>query len=258
MGKKFWKIVFVFTTVVISILICISGYLYSNHKQREQQIAYSAIALKQMQKELKESQRQIDESYADSDQVFLKTDLKEKKLTAIAANLTAINSTIVDSRVGLDEKSRKIKELQSKRRDIENKLDRLRERFTRQEKVNQLFTQSISNWQQPQNDVVIRADLTEDRINQAKKAIKKAPKDEWKNVAQEYLNYADAQLNRVQNIKSTIARMLKDDKITEEATYEAYLNLVNEIEPVRNPELKATFTESAQKIRTQIGADIDY
>lgn len=47
--------------------------------------------------------------------------------------------------------------------------------------------------------------------------------------------------------------MLKDGKVTDNATYEKYLSLVNSISQVRNKTLKAEFTEQADKISTQLG-----
>lgn len=126
-------------------------------------------------------------------------------------------------------------------------------KFRIQKDVNDLFTKPVSNWQTAKNDVIIKEKLSETTIGDVREQVKMAAESKWTELVDQYLTYAKAQVDRAAEIQKELDGMLKDGKVTEKATYEAYLNLVNSIAQVRNETLKEKFEKSATTISEQIG-----
>ena len=126
-------------------------------------------------------------------------------------------------------------------------------KFAIQNNVNDLFEKPVTDWQKAQNNVVIKAKVKDTDVGAVRERLGFVQESDWTKLVKEYLSYADAQIKRVTSINKSLDSMLKDGKVTDNATYEKYLSLVNSISQVRNKTLKAEFTEQADKISTQLG-----
>ena len=69
----------------------------------------------------------------------------------------------------------------------------------------------------------------------------------------EYLDYATAQVNRVNDLQASFEEMLNEGVVTESATYERYLSVTDSVAQVRNPELKEQFQSQLERISEQLG-----
>lgn len=255
MKKKSWPIMLTIILGIVAVIIWILGNAINQQQQARAHLADVQSAFKQDRVALNQSKTDIKNLYQDDDHVFLRADLSKSDLDTIENNLNFVELTSDSLGVTKAEMPKDIRDLQRTRDQLIEKLAKAKQKYTLQSRVNSLFTQPVKNWQKAENNVAIRASLTEGRLSQVSNSIKSAQDNPWRSTALEYISYAQAQLTRVSNIKTSLSQMLVDDKITEAATYQNYLNLTESIEQVRNEDLKNSFTASADKIARQLNAE---
>lgn len=255
MKKKSWTVMLTIVLGIVAVIIWILGNAVNQRQQARAHLADVQSAFKQDRAALNQSKTDIKNLYQDDDQVFLRADLSESDLDMIESNLDFVELASDSLGITKAEMPKDLEDLQQTRDQLIEKLQKARQKYTLQSQVNSLFTQSVKNWQEAENNVVIQAKLTEERLSQVSNDVKSARDNQWRSTALEYLSYAEAQLNRATNIKTSLSQMLVDDKITDAATYQDYLNLTASIEQVRNEDLKNSFTASADKIADQLNVE---
>ena len=119
--------------------------------------------------------------------------------------------------------------------------------------MNQLFNEKISNWQQAEDDVIIRENITEKDIANIRENLNFFKENAWKTSMIQYLGFADAQVAQVNELNQAFDTLLKDGQVTAEATYDQYLTALNQIEQVRNEKIKEKYTAMAETVAQQMG-----
>lgn len=236
-----------------AVAICFVGYRENNNKQYQQKVSYAETAVEKDQERLKEVDSDLTSLYSNKDKVFLKKDLKDAELTQVGAKLDGVKVSADDFGIEETDVPKNMKTIAKEKETLNKQMSDAESKFAIQNNVNDLFEKPVTDWQKAQNNVVIKAKVKDTDVGAVRERLGFVQESDWTKLVKEYLSYADAQIKRVTSINKSLDSMLKDGKVTDNATYEKYLSLVNSISQVRNKTLKAEFTEQADKISTQLG-----
>lgn len=253
MGNPLIKTIAVAAVGVGAVAICFVGYRENNNKQYQQKVSYAETAVEKDQERLKEVDSDLTSLYSNKDKVFLKKDLKDAELTQVGAKLDGVKVSADDFGIKETDVPKNMKTIAKEKETLNKQMSDAESKFAIQNNVNDLFEKPVTDWQKAQNNVVIKAKVKDTDVGAVRERLGFVQESDWTKLVKEYLSYADAQIKRVTSINKSLDSMLKDGKVTDNATYEKYLSLVNSISQVRNKTLKAEFTEQADKISTQLG-----
>ena len=253
MGNPLIKTIAVAAVGVGAVAICFVGYRENNNKQYQQKVSYAETAVEKDQERLKEVDSDLTSLYSNKDKVFLKKDLKDAELTQVGAKLDGVKVSADDFDIKETDVPKNMKTIAKEKETLNKQMSDAESKFAIQNNVNDLFEKPVTDWQKAQNNVVIKAKVKDTDVGAVRERLGFVQESDWTKLVKEYLSYADAQIKRVTSINKSLESMLKDGKVTDNATYEKYLSLVNSISQVRNKTLKAEFTEQADKISTQLG-----
>lgn len=253
MGKPLVKVAAVVIGGVAAITVCFVGYKVNINRQYEQRVNYTETAVLKEKSSLKEIKEEIASLYSDGTHTFLKNDLQEEAVNKVETKLAAIKVSAAEFGINEEDLPENIKEVKAEKDSLDKRMDDADLKFYIQKSVNELFTQPVSDWQAAQNDVIINDQVSETTIGDIRDRLKMIADSNWKNLINQYLDYATAQVKRATDIQETLDKLLKDGKVASSATYEIYLNLVDSIAQVRNETLKKSFEEAAATIGNQIG-----
>lgn len=253
MGKPLVKVAAVVIGGVAAITVCFVGYKVNINRQYEQRVNYTETAVLKEKSSLKEIKEEIASLYSDGTHTFLKNDLQEEAVNKVETKLAAIKVSATEFGINEEDLPENIKEVKAEKDSLDKRMDDADLKFYIQKSVNELFTQPVSDWQAAQNDVIINEQVSETTIGDIRDRLKMIADSNWKNLINQYLDYATAQVKRATDIQETLDKLLKDGKVASSATYEIYLNLVDSIAQVRNETLKKSFEEAAATIGNQIG-----
>lgn len=253
MGNPLIKTIAVAAVGIGAVAICFVGYRENNNKQYQQKVSYAETAVEKDQERLKEVDSDLTSLYSNKDKVFLKKDLKDAELTQVGAKLDGVKVSADDFGIEETDVPKNMKTIAKEKETLNKQMSDAESKFAIQNNVNDLFEKPVTDWQKAQNNVVIKAKVKDTDVGAVRERLGFVQESDWTKLVKEYLSYADAQIKRVTSINKSLDSMLKDGKVTDNATYEKYLSLVNSISQVRNKTLKAEFTKQADKISTQLG-----
>ncbi|BCA84996.1 hypothetical protein EsVE80_05190 [Enterococcus saigonensis] len=253
MGNPLIKTIAVAAVGIGAVAICFVGYRENNNKQYQQKVSYAETAVKKDEASINEVNSAITALYTSKEKVFLKRGITEAELTQTGAKLDGIKVSADDFGIEENDLPKNMKKIAKEKEVLNKQMADAEAKFAIQNNVDTLFEKPVSNWQKAQNNVVIKTKLKDTDVGTIRERVSFIDESDWTKLVKEYLSYADAQLKRVAEINKSLESMLKDDKITNKATYEKYLSLVNSISQVRNKNLKEEFTEKADKISEQLG-----
>ena len=253
MGNPLIKTIAVAAVGIGAVAICFVGYRENSNKQYQQKVSYAETAVKKDELSINDVNEAITKLYTSKDKVFLKKDLTEAELTQTGAKLDGIKVSADDFGIEDKDMPKNMKNIAKEKEALNKQMADAETKFVIQNSVNALFEKPVSDWQKAKNDVIIKTKLKDTDVGAIRERLSFVDESDWTKLVKTYLSYADAQLKRVAEINQSLNSMLKDGKVTNAATYEKYLSLVESISQVRNQNLKADFTEKADRISNQLG-----
>lgn len=253
MGNPLIKTIAVAAVGIGAVAICFVGYRENSNKQYQQKVSYAETAVKKDELSINDVNEAITKLYTSKDKVFLKKDLTEAELTQTGAKLDGIKVSADDFGIEDKDMPKNMKNIAKEKEALNKQMAGAETKFAIQNSVNALFEKPVSDWQKAKNDVIIKTKLKDTDVGAIRERLSFVDESDWTKLVKTYLSYADAQLKRVAEINQSLNSMLKDGKVTNAATYEKYLSLVESISQVRNQNLKADFTEKAATISNQLG-----
>lgn len=254
MGRPLAKGLAVVAVGIGALGICYIGYRTDKTHQYEQRVQYANSTIAKEQEQLADITKTIDSFYQEGQVVFLRDDLEETELTAVRGKLESVKVTAEAFQVQADDLDKEAETIQETKETLMKKIDLTEDKLAIQEKTNSLFESAVKSWQEPVNDVVIKAETSDETIGEIREDLKLMMLDDpWQKSVTEYLDFANAQLTRIKDIQTTIDSLLKDGQITDQANYESFIALAESISQVRNTVKKAEFTSSLNTISEQLG-----
>lgn len=254
MGRPLAKGLAVVAVGIGALGICYIGYRTDKTHQYEQRVQYANSTIAKEQEQLADITKTIDSFYQEGQAVFLRDDLEETELAAVRGKLESVKVTAEAFQVQADDLDKEAETIQETKETLMKKIDLTEDKLAIQEKTNSLFESTVKSWQEPVNDVVIKAETSDETIGEIREDLKLMMLDDpWQKSVTEYLDFANAQLTRIKDIQTTIDSLLKDGQITDQANYESFIALAESISQVRNTVKKAEFTSSLNTISEQLG-----
>ena len=254
MGRPLAKGLAVVAVGIGALGISYIGYRTDKTHQYEQRVQYANSTIAKEQEQLADITKTIDSFYQEGQAVFLRDDLEETELAAVRGKLESVKVTAEAFQVQADDLDKEAETIQETKETLMKKIDLTEDKLAIQEKTNSLFESTVKSWQDPVNDVVIKAETSDETIGEIREDLKLMMLDDpWQKSVTEYLDFANAQLTRIKDIQTTIDSLLKDGQITDQANYESFIALAESISQVRNTVKKAEFTSSLNTISEQLG-----
>lgn len=255
MQKQLVKGIAIAVVAAGAIGVCYGGYKVNGQRQYEQRVEYANKAIDKSQSELAAIAETINQFYEDEGKAFLRGDLLDSDIVAARTKLDSVKANAEEYGIQSDDLKDGANAIIEKKKQLTEELDKAQDKQLIQTQTNNLFENPVSSWKQAVNDVVIKEDTRDDALGQVRESLKLSKiEDGWSAVVLEYLDFANAQVARVNEIETSVQSMLQEGKVTEAATYEGYLNLANSISQVRNQALKDKFTTDLTTIGNQLNS----
>lgn len=240
--KKVGKGLGVLTIAILAIGINVVGFKRTKENQQLQQVDQIAESIVSQKKQLTTLEEMIDKAYIDEKKEFLEPTLTKETVDKIENNLARMKVATSSGNA-----------LAQKKEDLQIEFNGIKKQFNLQSEILALFTNDTIDWQTVTNDVVLTTDVTEKQLNDLKDKLQAIEIPDWRANAEEYVSFAQAQFNRIQELNANFDEMLDNDTITESATYDRYYSVSESIAQVRNPEIKAQFLEQLDSVSQQLG-----
>lgn len=256
--KKFVKGIGVAVVAASAIAVNIIGYQRVKANQQEQHVEQVASTIISQEKQLEQLQTAIQSCYLDESEIFLRADLTADEVMMLEKKLVNIQTTAEDFGIRPEELPANAKAMAQEKTTLQAKLQSVVAQFQSQVGLTKLFTNQTIDWQTVTNDVVLATEVTNEQIEQVKKQVAAIEKQPWQKNLEEYISFAQAQSDRINELQKDFEAMLVDGEITEAATLEAFYRMSESVAMVRNPELKSEFLEQLDQISQQLGLGNSY
>lgn len=253
MKNPWLKGVSVFIVALIAIGVNVLGYMRTKESQEAQRIEQAVNTINSQQKQLEIVRSAIEEASVDETQDLLQPTLTVTQVTTIENQLERLKVSAADFSLNASDLPSDAEKLSQEKTELQAQLQLIREKIDVQTSLTNLFTNDTINLEVATNDVVIRQDVTLDEITKIRDAVTDLPGEQWATLMNEYLDYAEAQVNRANALTKSFDEMLQDSIVTQAATYERYLSAIDSVAQVRNPELKEQFQTQLSQISEQMG-----
>lgn len=251
--KKVGKGLGLLAIAVLAIGINVVGLKKSKDNQQLQQVDQIAETIVSQKKQLTTLEEMINKAYIDEKKDFLQPTLTKEAVDKIESSLARIKVSAEDFGVNAKALPDEVATFAKKKEDLQIEFNGIKKQFNLQSEILALFTTEAIDWQTVTNDVVLAANVTEKQLNEIKDKLQAIEIPNWQANAEEYISFAEAQFNRIQELNASFDEMLVDNTITESATYDRYYSVSESIAQVRNPEIKAQFLEQLDSVSQQLG-----
>lgn len=251
--KRFGKGMGVLIVAILAIGINVVGFQRVKRNQHAQKIEQVAATIISQQKQLTEFQKIVATAYTNDQQVFLKPTLTNEDVNKMEASVTRLRVSAEDFGIRAQDLPAEAKEIAQEKANLQKKVQRIVDQARLQNEVAKLFTNETINWETVENDVIIGPKVTEQQIAEVMKRVQSFDQPAWQANVEEYLSFAQAQVKRIEELRTAFAEMLVDGNITEAATYDRYYSVSESLSQVRNPEIKAELLEQLEPISQQLG-----
>ena len=256
MKNQWLKGISVVIVATLAIGVNILGFAKTRKDSQEQQIEQAVVTINSQAKQLDSVKKSINAVYVDETQDLLQPNTTVEQIIKIENELNRLKVTASDFSLSASDLPAEVENLSQEKSQLQTQLQAVRDKVKLQEKLIKLFTNETINFNQVTNDIIIRKDATLAEIEELQEAVEKISGDsgdQWKTMMNEYLDYATAQVNRVNDLQASFEEMLNEGVVTESATYERYLSVTDSVAQVRNPELKEQFQSQLERISEQLG-----
>lgn len=258
MKNKWLKGVSVLLVAGVAIGVNLVGFTKTRQNQQAQRIEQAVTTINSQKKQLDELSQAINAAYFDQTHDLLKPSLTSDNVKKIENNLNRLRVTAEDFSLSAADLPTNVESLSQEKEELQKKVQDLSGKIAIQEKTTDLFTNETLNFQTVTNDVVIKKETTSKKVSEIREKLGLFQSVKWTALIKEYLEYADAQVTRVDELTASFKDMLNEGVITEAATYEQYLIAADSIQQVRNPELKGKFQTQLNQVSEQLGLGMTY
>lgn len=240
----------VLVVAIIAVSICAVGYQIESHRQYQQRVVYAKSAVPQENKRLNSLEKQVNSFYQDDKKKqFINQNIKAADVTKVKAEVDGIKVTAADFNIKKKSLPSNIIKLSNKKKRINKYIDDVSFKLELQDKVNNLFTKDIDNWQKFDNSMVITNKLSMEQIGDITDELDSFSKGRWKNSLEDYVKLASNQVELVETIQKKVTKYKK-----QVITYDQYLALVAQSKQIDNEKIRESFKKDFDKFAERVGA----
>ncbi|MGM0157757.1 hypothetical protein IGI47_002072 [Enterococcus sp. AZ191] len=249
-------------TVVIglgTIGICLIGYYINIQRQHQQRIDYAEISIPIQKDNVESLSKEIDKLYDTQKRIFLSPEITEETLSSLSSKLSSIKISADDYDIKESELPKEAAKVVEKKEAAKAQLVDAESKLKIQTAINGLFTKNVTNWQQAEDDVIIKEQLPSEAVAHVRENMSFFEDTPWKTVVIQYLSFADSQIAQVTQLDQLFNTMMTDGQVIDTSTYNQYLTALSQIEEIRNEKLRATYATKAQTIAQKVNySNINY
>lgn len=247
--KWFGVVVFAGLAVGINYI----GLQKKQQEQRQQKIEQAASNIENQKLLLQKIQEDLSTAFIDENQIFLRADLTQTQINQIKANLARIQVATSDDAIEVENLSSESADFEKEKQQLKEQLQLIVDKFTIQTKIQSLFVTEMTDWQTVDGGAAIKKELTSEEIASTRESLILLPEDEWFQNMTIYLDNAQEQFDTIVSVQANIDFMIKDGVLTPNINYYDYLELVNQVNQILNPEWQEEFNGIADEIAKQLG-----
>ena len=242
--------------IISSITVCIFGLNYQKKHSTKEKVANAERTFNDETLKLEKNQKQIEDYYLDQTHEFIKNDIDSAGLDRILNSVSIVKTTPED--FGLeksdfsDNSLRKSEKLTLLKTANVEKLTDVTIKIKTQKEIAALFEQSPVNWQVDEGNNVIKENLSMKTIEQIRPLIAKK-QGVWRVSMDRFLADAQAQVSQYETIKKTIDDQMDGEKVASNATLETYHSLTEQVQLIKNEQLRTKLIEKLNNIYTLLG-----
>lgn len=251
--KNFGKGMGVLLVAALAIGINIVGFQRVKGNQHAQKVEQVATTIISQQKQLADLQKIVATAYTNEEKIFLKPTLTSEDVNKMEASITRLRVSAEDFGIQAKDLPAEAKDIAQKKANLQAQVQRIADQAKLQSEVSRLFINETINWENVENDVIIGPKVTEQQISEVSQKVQKFEQTAWQANLIEYLSFAEAQVKRIEDLRTAFTEMLVDGNITEAATYDRYYSVSESLSQVRNPDVKAELLEQLNTISQQLG-----
>lgn len=244
MSKSFAKKLSIVVLAILAIGICLLGYQVTRSRQYQQQISYAKANLPKEEEKLDQLAKKVKSFYVNDKKQFVKSSVQTVDVKEVRFQVEATKVNAADFQVKPGSLPQSAADLSQQKEKILNDLVDISDKLKVQDQIDQLFTKSVSNWQETAADLSIQKDLKLAEIDSIRDNLVFFSAGSWKNSMEGFLDEATNQVKQQIKIRK---------KLQSELSYEDYLNLQEEINQVKNPDIKESLQETIDKQAQELG-----
>lgn len=251
MKKSFTKGVGVVVFAVLAISIIIIGSQVNKKNQYQQRVEFAEASASKENERLNQLEKQVANFYADDEQIFLVDEITTEQIEAVRSEVASVKISASDYAIeekDLPEAIQGATEIKAK---IYEQLIDIQDKAMIQEKTNQLFTESITNWQEI-SDIVIDKESSLTASTKLREDLSHFPDSPWKSNLTKYLEQADSQTQQVTELQETLEHYLKDGVAV---SYEEYMQVSDAVSEVPNEEIRTELNEQVKQLASDMGLE---
>lgn len=239
--------------------ICLVGYYINNQRQHQQRIDYAEISIPIQKDNVESLSKEIDKLYDTQKRIFLSPEITAETLSSLSSKLSSIKISADDYDIKESELPKEAATVQEKKEAAKAQLVDAESKLKIQTAINGLFTKNVTNWQQAEDDVIIKDQLTSEAVAHVRENMSFFEDTPWKTVVIQYLSFADSQIAQVTQLDQLFNTMMTDGQVSDTSTYNQYLTALSQIQEIRNEKLRATYATKAQTIAQKMNySNINY
>ncbi|OFI48585.1 hypothetical protein BG261_06725 [Floricoccus tropicus] len=244
-----------------ALAVCFFGYKAKSDSVRKQKIEYAQQTAKKESANIKAIKTRVEKFYVNSSHDTLLNNVSKENVKKEYDKLSSIKISAQD--FGVPEKylTSDVKELGNEKDDVLKLINDVQDKLNIQSKISDLFEGGIKDWQkEPTSDVsaklAIKDGVKKETVNKLKEPIN-TKGGTWNKIASQYLNIANVQVDQLTDIETLISKMIKDGKITKDATTDNYALLTSKIDNIKNDKLKSKYMDQATNINSQMTSNVE-
>ncbi|URZ87618.1 hypothetical protein [Floricoccus penangensis] len=245
----------------VALAVCFFGYKAKSDSVRKQKIEYAQETAKKESANIKAIKTRVEKFYVNSSHDTLLNNVTKENVKKEYDKLGSIKISAQDFGVPENALTSDVKELGKEKEETQKLINDVQDKLNMQTSISDLFEGGVKDWQaeapaEVTNNLAIKDNVKKDSLTSLKDEI--STKDGlWNKIANKYLSIAQTQVAQAEDVEKLISKMIKDGKITKDATTENYSLLLSKIGNIKNTKLKNKYSEQAANIYSQMVSNVE-
>lgn len=233
-SKLTGTVILVFVAI-LALELCYVGYKHNKDREYQENVSFARASLTTQHADLTKIEAALTALYLDKTQELLKTSVTNNDLLTISDQLSSIKVTAKDYGIQQADFPKQGKKLAKEKTAIEKAYQVAQKKLKIQTSINALFGKNTQpDWTTQNGEVAVVDNLASEKLSDLKEDIYLLPKGVWQNLASFYLTTATDQVKVISEVQASLSAMLKNEKITDKATWDTFNVLQGQIATIKN------------------------
>lgn len=238
----------VVATGLLAIGVCSVGMMKENNKKVKNNPTFDKLAIRQEIDKVPKIQAEVTAMHNQDNQVYLKVGLTNEMVNQTLHEVQGIKTSKESFHINCGRVPKAFSQLKESKQHLLAEMKKVKEQYQLQTAIQQLFSGVELDWLTANTDVVLKEAIPAEKMTDLQAKIAALSPTEWQAAAQKYLERATIQNDQIQKVSQLVATCLTGDTLTANATYATYLDLVNQVTLIKNPETREQYRQKSKQI----------